>query len=264
MRREHYAELAKCTRELDWLEIVPENYVRPGGVARARLDEFRERWQIIAHGVSASVGGPDPLDADGYISDLKTLLDELEVPFYTDHLCYTQIGGNTFYDLLPLPFTEEAAKHAAARIRELADRLERPVLVENISYYAVMPGSGLSEGEWITAVVEEADCGLLFDINNVYVNAVNHKEDPFELMWSMPMHRARQIHLAGHVVEGPRIVDDHSSPVVDTVWKMYRAALERIGPIPTLLEWDTNIPPLDRVLDEADKARAIYREVTQA
>ena len=260
-RREHYGELPTCTRTLDWLEIVPENYVRVGGACRARLSEARERFPILAHGVSANIGGPDPLDAD-YLGGLKQLLDDFEIPFYTDHLCYARIGGLSFYDLLPLPRTEEAVKHTAARIRELADRLERPVAVENISYYAVMPGSALPEAEFIRAVCEEADCGLLFDVNNVYVNAVNHEQDPFEAMWALPLDRAWQIHLAGHVRQGPRLLDDHGSPVVDTVWKMYQAALEKLGPIPTLIEWDTKIPKLDTVLDEADKARAIFTEVT--
>jgi hypothetical protein len=221
----------------------------------------RERWPMLAHGVSVSLGGPDRLHGE-YLAGLRQLLDEIDAPFYTDHLCYGAIHGTVFHDLLPLPFTEEAVRHTAARIRELADRLERPVAVENISYYAVMPGSTMTEGQFVTAVCEEADCGLLFDVNNVYVNAINHGHDPFASMWALPLQRAWQIHLAGHIEEGPRLLDTHGSPVADTVWAMYRAALQELGPIPTLLEWDTQIPPLGRVLDEADKARAIHAEVT--
>ena len=262
LRREHYAELLACSRRIDWLEIVPENYVDAGGRHRAMLDACCERWPVLAHGVSVSVGGPDPLPS-AYLTALRALLERIDAPFYTDHLCYAAIDGTVFHDLLPLPFTDEAVRHTATRIRELADRLERPVAVENITYYATMPGSAMSEGEFVTAVCEEADCGLLLDVNNAYVNAMNHGLDPLASLLALPLSRTRQIHLAGHVQEGPRLLDNHGHPVDGAVWALYRAALQRLGPIPTLLEWDTCIPPLDRVLDEADMARTIYQEVAQ-
>ena len=155
LRREHFAAIEASTRPVDWLEIIPENYVGHGGRVRRHLERCRERWPVIAHGVSLSLGGPDPLPVD-YVAELKQLLDELEAPYYTDHLCYATIGGVNFYDLLPVPFTEEAVRHCAGRIRELADRLERPVAVENVSYYAVMPGARMSEGQFVSAVVQEA------------------------------------------------------------------------------------------------------------
>lgn len=260
LRREHFAAIEQCSRRIDWLEIIPENYVGHGGHVRRHLSWCRERWPVIAHGVSLSLGGPDPLDA-GYVDGLRGLLDELQAPFYTDHLCYATIGGVNFYDLLPLPFTEEAVRHTAARIRELADRLERPVAVENISYYAVMPGAAMSEGQFVTAVVEEAGCGLLLDVNNVYVNARNHRQDPVASLEALPLHRTVQIHIAGHVEEGGRLIDTHGRPLVDPVWALYEHALAQVGPVPTLLEWDTDIPALDRVLDEADRARAIWERV---
>lgn len=259
LRREHFAAIEQCDRELDWLEIIPENYVGRGGIIRRNLERCRERWPVVAHGVSLSLGGPDPLDAT-YVAGLKQLLDELEAPFYTDHLCYATIGGNNFYDLLPLPFTEEAVRHTAARIRELADRLERPVAVENISYYAKMPGGTMAEAEFVSAVVDEAQCGLLLDVNNVFVNACNHDEDARATLEALPLHRTMQIHIAGHIEQGGRRLDTHGRPLVPEVWDLYRQALHLVGPVPTLLEWDTDIPPLDRVLDEADQARAIWRE----
>ncbi|MEM7151350.1 MAG: DUF692 domain-containing protein [Myxococcota bacterium] len=260
LRREHFAAIGGCDRALDWLEIIPENYVGRGGLVRRNLAQCRERWPVVAHGVSLSLGGPDPLDLE-YVAGLKQLLDELEAPFYTDHLCYATIGGRNFYDLLPLPFSEEAVVHCAGRIRELADRLERPVGVENISYYAEMPGGSLSEGEFVSAVVTEAGCGLLLDVNNVYVNARNHDEDPVAALESLPLDAALQVHLAGHIEEGGRLLDNHGAPVLDEVWSLYRHALSKTGPVPTLIEWDTDIPPLDRVLDEADRARELWTEV---
>ena len=257
LRREHFEQLPSCERRIDWLEIIPENYVGVGGAARRSLDACRERWPVVAHGVSLSLGGPDPL-ATEYIAGLRRLLDELGAPFYTDHLCYATIGGTNFYDLLPLPFTDEAVLHCAKRIRSLADRLERPVAVENISYYAVMPGSTMSHGEFVTAVVEEADCGLLLDVNNVYVNARNHGDDPQAVLDSLPLHRTMQMHLAGHIEQQGRLIDNHSRPLIEPVWALFREALRRVGPVPTLLEWDTDIPALDVVLDEADRAREIF------
>ncbi|MEX1363218.1 MAG: DUF692 domain-containing protein [Nannocystaceae bacterium] len=259
LRREHFAAIETTDRELDWLEIIPENYVGHGGAVRRNLVRCRERWPVVAHGVSMSLGGPDPLDSE-YVRGLKQLLDELEAPFYTDHLCYATIGGTNFYDLLPLPFTDEAVLHTAARIRELADRLERPVAVENISYYAKMPGGAMTEGQFVSEVVREADCGLLLDVNNVFVNACNHDEDPRASLEALPYDRALQIHIAGHIDQGGRKLDTHGRPLVPEVWSLFEHALTLTGPVPTLLEWDTDIPPLDRVLDEADRARAIWRE----
>jgi uncharacterized protein (UPF0276 family) len=261
LRHEHFGVIADTARELDFLEIIPENFVAVGGRNRQTLLACRERWPILAHGVSVSVGGPDPL-AGEYLEGLRALLDELQTPFYTDHLCYAAIGGTYFHDLLPLPISDEAVRLTAARIRELSERLQRPVAVENISYYCEMPGGGgLTEPEFVRAVVEEADCGLLLDVNNVFVNARNHERDPNAWLDALPLERTLQIHVAGHVQEDGRLVDNHGAPVVDTVWTMYARALRRTGDVPTLLEWDTDIPPLDRVLDEADRARAIYREV---
>ncbi|MBC8072485.1 MAG: DUF692 domain-containing protein [Deltaproteobacteria bacterium] len=256
LRREHYDVIGTCTRGIDFLEIIPENFVGHGGYPRRVLRECAQRWPIAVHGVSASVGGPDPFDLE-YLAGLRSLLDELGAAVYSDHLCYAAIDGVSFFDLLPLPFSSSTARHAAARIRELQDRLERRIAVENIAYYATMPGTTVSEGAFITEVLERADCGLLLDLNNVYVNARNHRRDPFECLHALPLARTLQIHLAGFCAEGERLIDDHGAAVDDSVWELYRSVIAQLGPVPTLIEWDNAIPALDRLLDEADRARAI-------
>lgn len=268
LRRRHFGELPETELDLDFLELVPENFIvgdaEKGGRYARVLAACSERWPVLAHGISMSVGGPDPLagpESRAYLRALKALLDRLDAPFYSDHLCFASLGGHATYDLLPMPFSEEAVHHTAARVRQLADILERPVALENISYYARMPGSELDEGAFVSAVVEEADCLLLLDINNIYVNARNHGQDPSEMLWALPGERACQIHLAGHKPEGPRLLDNHGAPVADPVWALYREAITELGSIPTLIEWDTHIPELAVVVAEAERARAIQREV---
>ena len=254
LRREHFDDIVDTDRTVDWLEIIPENFVARGGRNLKILEQCAERWPVICHGVSVSLGGPDPLNAD-YLSALRKLLRKLDAPYYTDHLCYASTGGVAMHDLLPLPFTDAAVRHTAGRIRELSDRLEIPVAVENITYYAVMPGSIMDEASFIRAVLEEADCYLLLDVNNIHVNAVNHGQDPRKTLDALPLERTVHIHVAGHSHEQGRIIDDHSAPVIDEVWQLYEAALSRLGPTSTLVEWDTRIPPLGQVLDQADHAR---------
>jgi uncharacterized protein (UPF0276 family) len=257
LRPPHYEALSTTDRQIDWLEFIPENYVARGGGHPRRLRECAERWQVVPHGVSLSLGGPDPFDRD-YILGLKRLLDEIDAPYYSDHLCYARLGGVNLHDLLPLPFSEAAVRHAAARIKELADRLERPVVVENISYYAVMPGSEMDEPSFVAAVVEEADCGLLLDVNNIHVNARNHGEDAMAQMRRFPLERIAHVHLAGYELEPDgRALDSHCGPAEDEVWAMYEALIAERGPVPTLFEWDTRLPELERVLDEADRARSV-------
>jgi len=265
LRREHFDALPETERHVDWLEIIPENFIANGGRSRRVLDRCHARWAIGAHGVALSIGGPDPLDRD-YLDLLKGLLDDLGAPIHTDHLCYAVAGGVNFADLLPLPFTEAAVHHVAQRARQVAEHLERPLLLENISTYADMPGAEMSEAEFIRAVLEESGCGLLLDVNNVYVNAFNRGTDAMADLQALPLERAGRIHIAGHKYrddgDGAFAVDNHGTPVIAPVYELYRAALERTGPVPTLLERDLNVPPLDEVLDEADAVRAIYTEVT--
>ncbi|HEX9621134.1 MAG TPA: DUF692 domain-containing protein [Polyangiaceae bacterium] len=260
LRRELADQLFATERSVDWLEIIPENFLTQGGWRRATLERALERWPVVSHGVCLSVGGPEPLDTD-YLEKLRRLLDRLGTPFFSDHACYERAHGLFFNDLLPLPFTQEAALWAARRAREVAERVERPLVLENITYYAEMPTSVLSEGEFLRLLLEESGCGLLLDVNNVYVNAVNHGRAPRDVLFELPLDRVRQIHLAGHEREDDILLDNHGSAVCDEVWALYREVLERVGPKPTLIEWDTNIPPLDRVLDEADRARDILHDV---
>ncbi len=267
-RRELYESILSTQRSLDWLEFIPENFIAQGGARQQALKQAEERFPLLAHGVALNIGGPDPLDGD-YLRRLKVLLDRIEAPFFSDHLCYQHIAGHYFHDLLPLPFTEEAVRHVAQRVREASERLERPIALENITYYAEMPASRdiepsslLSEGEFVSAVLAESDAWLLLDVNNAYLNARNHKRDPWTLMQSLPLERSVQIHLAGHAqdVECDVLLDTHGEPIADPVWALYERVLRQLGPVPTLIEWDTNIPPLDVVLNEADRAKLLFRQ----
>jgi uncharacterized protein (UPF0276 family) len=209
--------------------------------------------------VGLNIGGPDALDED-YVTRLGALVKRVDAPFFSDHLCYSRLGGVHLHDLLPLPFTEEAVEHVVPRVREVMARVGRPFLLENPSYYAAMPGGTLAEADFLRHVVEQADCGLLLDVNNVYVNAKNHGYDPRAFVDALPLERVVQIHLAGHEVLPDVIIDTHGAQVCDDVWALYRYTLERTGPVSTLIEWDQDIPSLEAVLDEADRARAVMGE----
>jgi uncharacterized protein (UPF0276 family) len=263
LRRPHVSDLLATPRRVDWLEIIPENYIGRGGGMSRHLDACLERWPVLVHGVTASVGGPDPFD-DAWLEGLRLLLSRVRAPFYTDHLCFTSVGGLQSHQLLPLPFHREAVAHAVARIRELQARLRLPVAVENISFYAVMPGSDRSFADFEAQVLEEADCGLLLDVNNLYVNARNHGLDPLAVLDRYPLERVWQLHLAGHEEVHGRVIDHHGAPVAPEVLALYDEVVRRIGPVPTLLERDLNLPPLDEVLDEADAIRARAPEVSLA
>jgi uncharacterized protein (UPF0276 family) len=208
-----------------------------------------------------SIGSCDPLDA-GYLDRLKAILDRVDAPWFSDHLCFTSIGGRYFHDLIPLPFSHEAVDHVAARVKKVKSLIKRPFLLENPSYYVKMPGAQMSEAEFTTRVLEKADCGFMLDVNNVYVNSRNHGFDAREFMRQLPLHRVAQIHLAGHHDNGETIVDTHEGPIIDPVWDLYQYTLELAGrPISTLIEWDTNVPPLERVLEEARLADKILGTV---
>jgi len=263
LRQEHWSVLPTVERQVDWLELVPENFVACGGRARSTLAACQARWPLGVHGVGLSPGGPDPLD-DDLLSGLGRLCDELGVDTMTEHASWSRAGGRHFHDLLPLPLTEPAALHLAGRARAIRRALGRPLLLENITWYAAMPTGAervMSEGEWLTLVLSEADAGLLLDVNNVYVNALNHGLDPAAVLASLPLERTGRIHMAGHVEREGMLVDNHGAPVIAPVWSLFRQALLRTGPVPVLVEWDLEIPELGRVLDEADKARAILSEV---
>jgi len=243
---------------IDFFELAPENWIGVGGTLARRLRTFTERFPFVAHGLSLSLGGPAPLD-EGLLGDVRSFLDLHGIRAYTEHLSYCTDEGH-LYDLMPIPFTADAVKHVASRIRRAQEILERPIAVENVSYYAA-PGAELSEIEFVTAVLEEADCGLLLDVNNIFVNAVNHGYDPVGFLHALPAERVWYFHTAGHFVEAPDLrVDTHGAAVCDDVWELLAAAYRRCGPVPTLLERDFNFPPLEELLGEVTRIRRLQAD----
>lgn len=257
LRKEHFDSLKSADLPVNWLEIVPENFMNFGGYPQAILELCANRWPIVSHGVNLSIGSLDPLNGE-YLDRLKTVLAQTRALWYSDHLCFTSIGGGYFHDLLPLPFSHEAASHVIARIRKLQKIIKLPFLLENPSYYVQAPGAQMDEAEFFGKVLEGADCGMLLDVNNVYVNSRNHGFDAKEFIRKLPLHRVAQIHLAGHKDCGDVIVDTHEGPIIQPVWDLYRFTMEALGrPVSALIEWDTNIPPLETVVEEARRAQDI-------
>jgi len=227
----------------------------PGGRPLRMLDEARAAAPLVLHGVSMNLGSSDPLDA-AYLDDLAALCRRFEPAWISDHLCWTGVGGRNLHDLLPLPWTGEVVSHVAARIRRVQDRLGRRIAVENVSSYVTFAESALTEWEFLGAVAAEADCGVLLDVNNVYVSAHNHGFDPAAYLDAVDPARIFQIHLAGHSQAGALRVDTHDAPVCEEVWALYAHLLERTGPVSTLVEWDANLPSFERLCAEAARARA--------
>jgi len=253
LRRPHFDDIFENHSGVDFLEIITENFMDFGGRAREVLERAMEMFPIVVHGVSMSVGGPDPLKED-YLKRLRKFLEFVKPPWFSDHLCYTSAFGVEYHDLVQLPFTEEAVKHVVDRIKRIQGEIDLPFLVENISYYAVMPGE-MTEAEFTREVVIRADCGLLLDVNNVFVNSANHGYDARAFLDAMPADRVLQVHIGGHDASGPFILDTHSRPVRQEVLDLYAYTLRKIGPAWTLLEWDNEIPGLDVLLAELDKVR---------
>jgi uncharacterized protein (UPF0276 family) len=248
---------------VDWFEIISENFMVQGGLPLRNLDRALERFPLVQHGVSLSIGSTEPLDW-AYLKKLKALLQKVKSPWVSDHLCWTGSHGVNIHDLLPLPYTEEAAKHVAARARTVQDFLGVRLLLENASSYLTYTSSQMTEWAFLRAIAEEADIGILLDVNNIYVSSYNHGFDPLAYIDGVPHHRVAQIHLAGHTNHGNYIIDTHSAHVIDPVWELYRRAIERTGPVSTMVEWDDEIPPFATLVAEADKARAIRDEVCRA
>jgi uncharacterized protein (UPF0276 family) len=255
LRSSHLAQVLRDTPALDWFEIISENYLDCRGWRRHALAQVAERYQLVMHGVSLSIGSSDPLDF-GYLHSLKQLAKDTAARWISDHLCWTGVAGQTTHDLLPLPLNEATLAHVVARIRVVQDVLERPLVVENPSSYARFRGDTMPEWEFIARMAEEANCGLLLDVNNVYVSSVNHGFDPLRYVDAIPADRVVQIHLAGHRHCGDHILDTHDGPVSEPVWRLYRYAVRRTGSVSTLLEWDDQIPELEVLHAEVLKARA--------
>jgi uncharacterized protein (UPF0276 family) len=263
LRPPHYAALLEDAqsaqspaRSIDWLEVITENFMVAGGNPRRVLRAVRERWPVVLHGVSLSLGSTDPLD-ERYLDALDALQREIEPAWISDHLCWTSVGGHHVHDLLPLPYTEEALDHVAARVARVQDRLKRPILVENVSSYLGFEGSTMGEAEFLRALCDRAGCGVLLDVNNVYVSACNHGFDARAFLDAIPVGRVGQVHLAGHSQQGALKLDTHDHPVCDEVWSLYAYAIERFGAVSTLIEWDDRLPPLERVVEESRRAAAV-------
>ncbi len=235
------------------MEVAPENWIDVGGRFGRQFEELAERYTISLHGLSLNIGGQEPIDRE-LVSSIREFMERYDCPLYTEHLTYCADDGH-LYDLLPIPFTQEAVSHVASRVREVQDILGRRIALENASYYAVA-GDELSESEFISAVLEEADCNLLLDVNNVYVNSINHRYDPCRFMRELPLERACYMHIAGHFDEAEDLkVDTHGADVIDPVWVLLEEAYRLCGPLPTLLERDFNFPPLTELLGEIAQIR---------
>jgi len=263
LRKPHYDDILATQPQVDWFEILTENYLIDGGKPLQILDQIRARYPIVMHGVSMSIGSTDPLDKN-YLTDLKNLANRYEPAWVSDHLCWTGIEHTHLHDLLPLPYTEEAIAHVSDRVNEVQDYLQRPFLLENVSSYITYCDDVMPEWEFLAAVAERADCGILLDINNIYVSSFNHGFNPLDYLDHIPAKRVWQHHLAGHTHTGNIIIDTHDQDVIDPVWALYAEAAKRFGPVSTMIERDDNIPPLNEVLAELQKARDIAEPIYQA
>jgi uncharacterized protein (UPF0276 family) len=254
LRIPHYGHIFKKKPVVDWFEIISENFMVDGGAALRALDQILERYRVVQHGVSMYFGSAEPLNRE-HLRRLKTLVKRTKTPWLTDHLCWGSVDGRYSHDLLPMPYTFEAARKTAQKIREARDFLEVPIAVENVSSYAEFHVSEMTEWEFLNEVVEGADCGILLDVNNIYVSSRNHTFNPMDYVNSVPVERVAQIHIAGHTKYRKYILDTHDHPVIDPVWELYARAIELVGPTATLLEWDDRIPSFEDVHREALKAR---------
>lgn len=263
LRPPHYPLVLDGTAKADWFEVISENFLIPGGRPLRVLEKARALAPVVFHGVSMNLGGADPLDPR-HLADLADLARRFEPAWISEHVCWGAARGHYAHDLLPLPFTDEALRHTARRIRHVQDALGRRILVENVSSYVTFKHSAMTEWEFLSALASEADCGLLLDVNNVVVSAFNHGFSASECLAGLPRHRIGQIHLAGHSDAGTHLLDTHDHDVPEVVWNLYREALGRFGPVTTLVERDDRIPPFDRLLAEARRARDIEQEVLSA
>lgn len=263
LRPPHYAAFAERRRAVDWLEIISENFLVDGGKPLQWLDRLRADYPMAMHGVTLSIGGSDPLD-HGYLARLKALAARVEPLWVSDHVCWGAHAGIVAHDLLPLPYTDEALRHVAARVREVQDRLGRRLVLENVSSYVEFEANEMTEWEFLGALCREADCLLLLDLNNIHVSAVNHGSDAITFLDGVPLERVQQVHLAGHTVRDGYLIDTHDAEVADPVWALYREFVQRTGGRATMIERDDKIPSLDELEAELAVARRIARDVVSA
>lgn len=247
--------------QVDFMEIAPENWIGVGGRFGRQFDTLAERFPLVCHGLSLSLGSPAPLD-ENFVRAVGTFLEQHRIDIYSEHLSYCSDDHGHLYDLMPIPFTEEAVKYVAGRIRRVQDILERRITIEHVSYY-VAPGQEMREVEFINEVLKAADCDLLLDVNNVYVNSINFRYDPYAFLDALDLERTRYLHIAGHYVEAEDLrIDTHASAIIEPVWALLQETYRRIGPLPTLLERDFNFPPMPELLAETARIRLFQHEAT--
>lgn len=263
LRPNYYDEILEQKPNVDWFEILSENYLVPGGKPLYYLDKIREHYPLVMHGVSLSLGSSDALDMD-YLKELKTLAQRIDPAWISDHLCWTGVQGINVHDLLPIPYTQQAVAHIVSRIQQIQEFLGRPILIENVSSYLTYKQSELSEWDFLVAIVKQAGCFILLDVNNVYVSSVNHGFNPLEYLNAMPVNQVAQIHLAGHSNHGDYIIDTHDAPIIQPVWDLYAATIKRLGAVSTMIERDDNMPPLAELLAELTHARCIFERAMHA
>ena len=259
LRVEHYAAFEAGVEPAlrpQWLEIISENYMVPGGKPLWHLERIRADYPLVMHGVSMSIGSTAPLDRD-YLRDLKALADRLQPGWVSDHLCWTGVDHRNLHDLLPMPYTAAALDHLTMRVHEAQELLQRPLVLENVSSYIRFAADEMSEAEFVAELLRRTGAGLLLDVNNIYVSSRNHGFDPLDYLDRMPAGQIRQIHLAGHEDRGDIVIDTHDHPVRDEVWALYAEAVRRFGLVPTMIERDDHIPPLPELLAELDRARQV-------
>ena len=260
LRTDHYQHIIDNKPQVDWFEIISENYMVPGGKPLAHLDKIRQDYPIVMHGVSMSIGSTDPINAD-YLDKLKLLIDRVEPQWISDHLCWTAVDHVNSHDLLPLPYNESTINHIVERIKQVQDRLGRQMLIENLSSYVTYNNSEIPEWEFVNEIAKRADCFILLDINNIFVSANNHHFKPQEYVKGIDSDRVMQFHLAGHSYNGDMIIDTHDHDVCDPVWDLYEYALRRFGAVSTMIERDDNIPPFEELRKELAIAEKIAAKV---
>jgi uncharacterized protein (UPF0276 family) len=262
LRTEHYQDFVTApTRRVQWLEVISENYMVPGGKPLHYLDRIRRDYPMVMHGVSLAVGSVAPLDLQ-YLAELRALIERVQPAWVSDHLCWGRLPDRHMHDLLPMPYTEESLRLLCARVAQVQDCLGRRIVLENVSSYVSYADDEMEESEFVAELLARCDCQLLLDVNNVYVSSVNHGFDARAYIDRMPAERVVQIHLAGHEDHGDYLIDTHDHPVCDAVWSLYGYAIERLGLVPTMIERDDAIPPLDTLLDELDAAREVARRAS--
>jgi len=258
LRSQHIDEVLLTQPAVPWFELLTENHMAPGGLIPVQLEAIRSNYPVTFHCVGMSLGGTDPVDVE-YLRNIKTLIERYQPSLVSDHLCFSQHGQHNYHDLLPVPYNEETLHHFQKRITQIQDILETRILVENVSSYLTYRASTMSEAEFISELLSRTDCDLLLDINNIYVNAVNHRFSASEYLSKIPMQRVREIHLAGHENRDSYLLDAHNKRVSPPVWKLYEQVISKYPDIPTLIEWDNDIPSFTVLREEADAASALMQ-----